>query len=97
MCSQIDLNGRTVNARQMCSWYNFKGADQQKKASPMQWNPPSAHTRLTAWEHYDTAAPAVDCMPRMGAARHRLLGVALMVPVLLHTHLLGRLAQMPCR
>lgn len=28
---QVDLGGRTVNARAYCSWYNFKGADQQKK------------------------------------------------------------------
>lgn len=28
---EIDLNGRLVNTRAYCSWYNFKGADQQKK------------------------------------------------------------------
>jgi hypothetical protein len=28
---EIDLNGRSVNARAYCSWYNFKSADQQKK------------------------------------------------------------------
>lgn len=28
---EIDLNGRTVNARAYCAWYNFKGPDQQKK------------------------------------------------------------------
>ncbi len=28
---QVDLGGRTINARAYCSWYNFKGADQQKK------------------------------------------------------------------
>lgn len=30
---EIDLNGRKVSARAYCSWYNFKGNDQQKKAS----------------------------------------------------------------
>ncbi|MEW5304460.1 MAG: hypothetical protein WDW36_007070 [Sanguina aurantia] len=28
---EIDLSGRKVNSRQYCSWYNFKGVDQQKK------------------------------------------------------------------
>jgi len=28
---EVDLNGRTVNTRAYCSWYNFKGVDQQKK------------------------------------------------------------------
>jgi ATPase subunit of ABC transporter with duplicated ATPase domains len=28
---EVDLNGRKVNARAYCSWYNFKSADQQKK------------------------------------------------------------------
>lgn len=28
---EVDLNGRTVNARAYCSWYNFKSGDQQKK------------------------------------------------------------------
>lgn len=27
---EIDLGGRKVNARAYCSWYNFKGSDQQK-------------------------------------------------------------------
>ena len=27
----VDLGGRTVNARAYCGWYNFKAADQQKK------------------------------------------------------------------
>lgn len=28
---EVDLNGRSVNARAYCSWYNFRSADQQKK------------------------------------------------------------------
>lgn len=28
---EVDLNGRKVNTRAYCSWYNFKSADQQKK------------------------------------------------------------------
>jgi hypothetical protein len=28
---EVDLNGRKVNARAYCSWYNFKSGDQQKK------------------------------------------------------------------
>eukprot|EP00879_Flechtneria_rotunda_P017442 GHRR01018279.1.p1 GENE.GHRR01018279.1~~GHRR01018279.1.p1 ORF type:complete len:460 (+),score=165.88 GHRR01018279.1:628-2007(+) len=28
---EVDLNGRSINARAYCSWYNFKSADQQKK------------------------------------------------------------------
>jgi ATPase subunit of ABC transporter with duplicated ATPase domains len=28
---EVDLNGRTVNARAYCSWYNFRSGDQQKK------------------------------------------------------------------
>ncbi|KAL6748168.1 P-loop containing nucleoside triphosphate hydrolase protein [Haematococcus lacustris] len=27
---EVDLNGRTVSTRTYCSWYNFKGGDQQK-------------------------------------------------------------------
>jgi len=27
---EITLGGRKINARQYCSWYNFKGSDQQK-------------------------------------------------------------------
>ncbi|KAF6262858.1 P-loop containing nucleoside triphosphate hydrolase protein [Scenedesmus sp. NREL 46B-D3] len=30
---EVDLNGRKVNARAYCSWYNFKSADQQKKVA----------------------------------------------------------------
>ena len=28
---EIDLGGRSVPVRQYASWFNFKGADQQKK------------------------------------------------------------------
>ena len=28
---EIDLGGRKVPVRQFCSWFNFKGAEQQKK------------------------------------------------------------------
>lgn len=28
---EIDLNGRSISSRAYCGWYNFKGADQQKK------------------------------------------------------------------
>ncbi|KAG2486629.1 hypothetical protein HYH03_014686 [Edaphochlamys debaryana] len=28
---EVDLGGRLINARAYCSWYNFKGGDQQKK------------------------------------------------------------------
>lgn len=30
---EVDLNGRRVNARAYCGWYNFAGSDQQKKVS----------------------------------------------------------------
>lgn len=29
---EVDLNGRKVNTRAYCSWYNFKSTDQSKKA-----------------------------------------------------------------
>ncbi|KIY94764.1 putative ABC transporter ATP-binding protein [Monoraphidium neglectum] len=32
---EIDLNGRTVNARAYCGWYNFKGADQSKRVGDL--------------------------------------------------------------
>ncbi len=28
---EVDLNGRKVNTRAYCSWYNFKSTDQNKK------------------------------------------------------------------
>ncbi len=30
---ELDLNGRTINMRAYCSWFNFTGADQQKKVA----------------------------------------------------------------
>lgn len=30
---EVDLNGRKVNTRAYCSWYNFKSVDQNKKVS----------------------------------------------------------------
>ena len=30
---ELDLGGSKVNMRAYCSWFNFKGADQQKKLS----------------------------------------------------------------
>jgi len=32
---EVSLGGRTINARQYCSWYNFSGADQQKKVGSL--------------------------------------------------------------
>ncbi|CAG9467483.1 unnamed protein product [Pedinophyceae sp. YPF-701] len=32
---EIELNGQKVAARAYCSWYNFKGADQQKKVGDL--------------------------------------------------------------
>ncbi|GLI60196.1 hypothetical protein VaNZ11_002265 [Volvox africanus] len=32
---EVDLGGRLINARAYCSWYNFKGADQQKKVGSL--------------------------------------------------------------
>lgn len=32
---EVILGGRSINARAYCSWYNFKGADQQKKVSSL--------------------------------------------------------------
>ena len=29
----LDINGREVSVRQYCSWFNFKGGDQQKAVS----------------------------------------------------------------
>lgn len=34
---EVDLNGRKVNTRAYCAWYNFKGNDQQKKVRPGDW------------------------------------------------------------
>ena len=28
---ELDMGGRRVNMRAYCSWFNFKGSDQQKK------------------------------------------------------------------
>ena len=30
---ELDLGGSNVNRRAYCTWFNFKGADQQKKLS----------------------------------------------------------------
>ena len=30
---EVDLNGRKVNTRAYCSWYNFKSTDQSKKCA----------------------------------------------------------------
>ncbi|GLC42782.1 hypothetical protein PLESTB_001417500 [Pleodorina starrii] len=32
---EVDLGGRLINARAYCSWYNFKGGDQQKKVGSL--------------------------------------------------------------
>jgi energy-dependent translational throttle protein EttA len=32
---EVNLGGRSVNARAYCSWYNFKSADQQKKVGDL--------------------------------------------------------------
>ncbi|KAI8464117.1 MAG: ABC family transporter [Monoraphidium minutum] len=32
---EVDLNGRSVNARAYCGWYNFKGADQSKRVGDL--------------------------------------------------------------
>lgn len=40
---EIDLNGRKVNARAYCSWYNFKSADQQKKVGVLSGGSTSQH------------------------------------------------------
>ncbi|GFR42797.1 hypothetical protein Agub_g3762 [Astrephomene gubernaculifera] len=32
---EVDLGGRQVSARAYCSWYNFKGGDQQKKVGSL--------------------------------------------------------------
>lgn len=32
---ELDMNGRKVNMRAYCSWFNFAGADQQKKVASL--------------------------------------------------------------
>lgn len=32
---ELDLSGRRVNMRAYCSWFNFKGSDQQKKVGSL--------------------------------------------------------------
>lgn len=73
----IDLNGREVNARQYCSWYNFNGADQGKKVRNL-----SARLcgeaacccrrgRLRLWARLlATAPPDTISMRRQQRARH---------------------------
>ena len=32
---EIVIGGRPVNARQYCTWYNFRGGDQQKRVGDL--------------------------------------------------------------
>jgi hypothetical protein len=45
---EVDLNGRKVNARAYCSWYNFKSADQQKKVGVLSGEGPAGHICMTS-------------------------------------------------
>eukprot|EP00882_Tetradesmus_deserticola_P031854 GHRQ01036030.1.p2 GENE.GHRQ01036030.1~~GHRQ01036030.1.p2 ORF type:complete len:131 (+),score=64.15 GHRQ01036030.1:568-960(+) len=46
---EVDLNGRKVNSRAYCSWYNFRSADQQKKVAVLSGAQATAATRYGAW------------------------------------------------
>lgn len=53
---ELDLSGRKINMRAYCSWFNFAGADQQKKVANLSGGERNRLQLAKVWPH-ETSAP----------------------------------------